>query len=62
LGLPWFEGPDAIVDAVDYAKFCSHSHPAIIRVFDEAGAVSERLNQWAIFANANFEENCRFHK
>jgi hypothetical protein len=23
---------------------------------------SERSNQWAIFANANFEENCRFHK
>jgi len=39
LGLLWFEGPDAIVDAVNYAKFCSRSHPAIIRVFDEFGAV-----------------------
>ena len=39
LGLLWFEGPDAIVDAVIYAKFYSRSRPAIIRVFDESGAV-----------------------
>jgi hypothetical protein len=39
LGLLWFEGLDAIVDAVTYAKFCSRSRPAIIRVFDESGAV-----------------------
>ena len=38
LGLLWFEGPDAIVDAIFYAKFYSRSHPAIIRVFDESGA------------------------
>jgi hypothetical protein len=39
LGLLWFEGPDALVDAVIYAKFYSCSHPAVIRVFDESGAV-----------------------
>ena len=39
LGVLWFEGPDALVDAVIYAKFYSSSHPATIRVFDEAGAV-----------------------
>jgi hypothetical protein len=39
LGLLWFEGPDALVDAVIYAKFYSRSQPAIIRVFDESGAV-----------------------
>ena len=39
LGKLRFEGPDAIVDAVNYAKFYSRSHPAIIRVFDESGAV-----------------------
>ena len=39
LGLLWFEGPDALVDALIYAKFYSSSHPAIIRVFDESGAV-----------------------
>ena len=39
LGFLWFEGPDAIVDAIFYAKFYSRSHPAIIRVFDESGAM-----------------------
>ena len=39
LGLLWFEGSDALVDAVIYAKFYSSSHSATIRVFDEAGAV-----------------------
>jgi hypothetical protein len=39
LGLLWFEGPDALVDAVIYTKYYSSSHPAIIRVFDESGAV-----------------------
>jgi hypothetical protein len=39
LGLLWFEGPDALVDAVRYAKFYSSSHPAIIRVFDESSTV-----------------------
>ena len=39
LGLLWFEGPDALVDAVIYAKFYSSSHSATIRVFDEGGAV-----------------------
>ena len=33
--------PNAISNAVDYAKFYSRSHPAIIRVFDESGAVIE---------------------
>jgi hypothetical protein len=39
LGLLWFEGPDAFVDAVHYAKFYSPSHAIIIRLFDESGAV-----------------------
>jgi hypothetical protein len=39
LGLLWFEGPDALADAVIYTKFYSRSHPAIIRVFDESGTV-----------------------
>jgi hypothetical protein len=28
-------------DAVDYAKFCSRSHDAVIRVYDDAGNVIE---------------------
>jgi hypothetical protein len=31
----------AIAQAVDYVKFYSRSHPVIIRVFDESGAVIE---------------------
>jgi hypothetical protein len=41
LGLLRFEGADAFVDAVNYAKFCSPSHAIIIRLFDESGAVIE---------------------
>jgi hypothetical protein len=43
LGLLWFEGQDAIGDAVNYARFFSRSHPAIIRVFDDSGTVLETL-------------------
>jgi hypothetical protein len=43
LGVLWFEGPEAIGDAVNYARFFSRSHPAIIRVFDESGTAVETL-------------------
>jgi hypothetical protein len=33
--------PNAIGNAIDYAKFFSRSHDAVIRVFDEAGNVIE---------------------
>ena len=35
-GRLWYTKPD---DAVDYAKFCSRSHDAVIRVYDAAGNV-----------------------
>jgi hypothetical protein len=37
----WYGEPDAISNAVDYAKFYSRSHPTVIRVFDESGTVIE---------------------
>jgi hypothetical protein len=37
----WYGEPDAISNAVDYAKFYSRSHPAVIHVFDESGTVIE---------------------
>jgi hypothetical protein len=39
----WYRGPDAVRNAVAYAKYRSHSrsHRAIIRVFDQSGAVIE---------------------
>jgi hypothetical protein len=40
-GRLWYAGPDAISNAIGYAKFFSRSHDAVIRVFDEAGNVLE---------------------
>jgi hypothetical protein len=37
----WYSEPDAISNAIGYAKFRSRSHDAVIRVFDEAGNVIE---------------------
>ena len=37
----WYAGPDAVRYAVAYAKYCSRLHPAIIRVFNEEGNVTE---------------------
>jgi hypothetical protein len=40
-GRLWYAGPDAIINAIGYAKFRSRSHHAVIRVCDEAGNVIE---------------------
>jgi len=37
----WYAEPNAISNAIGYAKFYSRSHNAVIRVYDEAGAVIE---------------------
>jgi hypothetical protein len=37
----WYVEPNAISNAVGYAKFCSRSHDAVIRVFDSTGNVIE---------------------
>jgi hypothetical protein len=41
----WYAKPDAITNAISYAKFFSRSHRAVIRVYDEAGSVIERHEQ-----------------
>jgi hypothetical protein len=38
-GRLWYGEPDAIANAIGYAKFRSRSHRAVIRVYDEAGNV-----------------------
>jgi hypothetical protein len=38
-GRLWYGEPDAIHNAVGYAKFYSRSHHAVIRVYDDAGNV-----------------------
>ena len=40
-GRPWYGKPNAITNAIGYAKFYSRSHDAVIRVYDEAGNVIE---------------------
>jgi hypothetical protein len=40
-GRLWYGEPDAISNAIGYAKFRSRSHDAVIRVYDEAGNVIE---------------------
>lgn len=37
--------PDAISNAIGYAKFYSRSHDAVIRMLNEAGDVLERHEQ-----------------
>jgi hypothetical protein len=43
----WYAGPNAISNAVRYAKFRSRSHDAVIRIYDETGNVIERHAQAA---------------
>jgi hypothetical protein len=40
-GRLWYGEPNAISNAIDYAKFYSRSHDAVIRVYGEAGNVIE---------------------
>jgi hypothetical protein len=40
-GALWYGKPNAIANAIGYAKFYSRSHPAVIRVYDESGNVIE---------------------
>jgi hypothetical protein len=40
-GRLWYAEPNAISNAIGYAKFYSRSHDAVIRVYDESGKVTE---------------------
>jgi hypothetical protein len=41
-GCLWYAGPNAIGNAIKFAKVNSRSHEALIRVYDEAGNVIDR--------------------
>jgi len=43
----WYRGPNALRAAIDYAKFYSHLHDVVIRVYDDDGNVVERHEQAA---------------
>jgi hypothetical protein len=47
----WYGEPDAITNAIGYAKFRSRSYDAVIRVYDQAGNVIERHEHAAISKN-----------
>ncbi len=38
-GRLWYDGPNAVANALGYAEFFSRSHDAVIRVYDGAGNV-----------------------
>jgi hypothetical protein len=40
-GRLWYDGPNAVSNAIGYAQHCSRSHDAVIRVYDDAGNVIE---------------------
>jgi hypothetical protein len=52
-GRLWYGGPDAIANAIDYAKFRSRSHDAEIRVYDESGNVIETYEHTRDFQRAS---------
>jgi len=41
----WYGEPNAASNAIDYAKFYSRSHDAVIRVYDEAGNIIKTHEQ-----------------
>ncbi|HEY1476942.1 MAG TPA: hypothetical protein VGF37_04590 [Chthoniobacterales bacterium] len=49
----WYVDPDAISNAIGYAKFFTRSHVAVIRVYDEAGNVIETHEHSGDFKKQN---------
>jgi hypothetical protein len=43
--LLWYGEPNAVANAIGYAKFRSRSHDAVIRVYDDADNVIEMHEQ-----------------
>jgi hypothetical protein len=41
-GQLWYDGPEALGNAIGYAEHYSRSHDAVIRVYDESGKVVEK--------------------
>ena len=48
-GRLWYAGPEAISNAIGYAKFYSRSHDAVISLFDENGDLVETREQTGDF-------------
>ena len=52
-GRLWYDGPNAASNAIGYAEQYSRSHDAVIRVYDEAGAVIETHEHKGDFKEAS---------
>ena len=44
-GRLWYDGPNSLSNALEYAKHRSRAHDAVIRVYDSAGDVIETREQ-----------------
>jgi hypothetical protein len=51
-GRLWYSEPNAISNAIGYAKFFSRSHDAVIRVYDDAGNMNETHEHTGDFKEA----------
>ena len=56
-GRLWYGEPNAVSNAVDYAKFRSRSHDAVIRVYGEGGNVIETYEHARDLKKFHFFEN-----
>jgi hypothetical protein len=52
-GRLWYGKPNAVASAIDYAKFRSRSHDAVIRVYDDVGNVIETRSTGASSKSRN---------
>jgi hypothetical protein len=44
----WYDGPNAISNAIGYVNHCSRSHYVVIRVYDDVGNVIETHEQTGV--------------
>ena len=61
-GRLWYAQPNAISNAIKYAKFFSRSHDAVIRVYDEAGNVIETHEHAGDFKDWQRDQNVCDHR
>src|SRR5215831_1988523 len=56
-GRLWYAGPNAVANAIGYARHYSRSHDAVIRVYNDAGNVIETHEHAGRFQRA-LSERC----
>jgi len=56
----WYRGPNAITDAIGFAKFYSRSHNAVIRVYDASGNVIQTARAQGRFLVLTFSSRTSF--